>query len=110
MSKFQPGNKVGKLGRPTDQQKGIKCPTCGGGTYVVDSRLDSGRETLRRRRRCMDNKCPSRFTTVEIAVESDLAGQGSSMLEKLAKRMLAKKLHELADALDAGGFVRSQSG
>ncbi len=42
----------------------MKCPFCGAAdTYVVDSRVSEGGESIRRRRRCLT--CEKRFTTYE---------------------------------------------
>jgi transcriptional repressor NrdR len=42
----------------------MKCPFCGApDTYVVDSRVSEGGESIRRRRRCL--ACEKRFTTYE---------------------------------------------
>lgn len=42
----------------------MKCPFCGApDTYVVDSRVSEGGESIRRRRRCLT--CEKRFTTYE---------------------------------------------
>lgn len=85
-----------KVGRPADPLKGIGCE-CGSGTEVTDSNLSADRETLRRRRKCKN--CGARFTTLEVRVEE---GQGSTVLEKMAKRLLATQLRHLADQIDEG--------
>jgi len=42
----------------------MKCPFCGAAdTYVADSRVSEGGESIRRRRRCLT--CEKRFTTYE---------------------------------------------
>lgn len=44
----------------------MKCPFCGAeDTQVIDSRVNEGRDSIRRRRRCAT--CNKRFTTYETA-------------------------------------------
>lgn len=46
----------------------MKCPLCGGGTRVTDTRLTEQGQVVRRRRQC--SKCKHRFTTYErVALE-----------------------------------------
>ncbi len=46
----------------------MRCPFCGADdTRVIDSRLASEGEQVRRRRRCSDSACGERFTTYEMA-------------------------------------------
>lgn len=45
----------------------MKCPACGGGLRVLDSRLAPGRMAIRRRRECM--LCGERFRTTEVREE-----------------------------------------
>lgn len=42
----------------------LKCPQCGAGTRVLDSRTEEG-ERIRRRRQCISTKCGARVSTVE---------------------------------------------
>lgn len=44
------------------------CPFCSADTQVIDARPDSkGYNHFRRRRKCLNEECGIRFTTIEIA-------------------------------------------
>lgn len=56
--------KKAKRGRKPGVGPGIVCPTCGGVTFVVETRVDGEDKTaIRRRRECLD--CGDRLTTYE---------------------------------------------
>lgn len=47
----------------------MKCPNCGGKTYIIDTRPSEDYEQIIRRRRACE-KCKKRFTTYEARVGS----------------------------------------
>jgi len=102
--------------RKRDQLDGVRCPECGAGSHVIDSRPVDGSNAIRRRRVCRGEKCGHRFTTIE-AVAAVQLGQGRPVkgyagyteemrreLERLAERMLAvaRPEKEAAEGMLAG--------
>lgn len=61
---------------PTPAQ--IACTVCGGKTQVIETRkIVNG---LRRRRRCCDNACPGRLTTLEVPAPDVRRWAGKQMV------------------------------
>lgn len=76
-----------------DTTHGVPCPHCAGDSRVVDSRPRY--RAIKRRRVCFD--CKRRFTTYEIATDTDPA-DAAKMLTKQASelRTLAATLEKMA--------------
>ena len=66
----------------------MRCPRCGKGTNVVDSRGDKG--YVRRRRKCV---CGKKFTTLEVDVERPLTGSGP-LVEELIETISRQAITE----------------
>jgi hypothetical protein len=92
---------IKRSGNPSN---GIKCPTCGSVTDVVETRSVTG--GARRRRRCRARGCDGRITTVEVAAPQingkafahgmmAMPGDEVANLAMVPRRALAL-IHELA--------------
>lgn len=81
---------------PKSGGAGARCPRCGAGTAVINSRPASG--TIKRRRGCF--KCHLRFTTFEIVADT---------FEEVSDRRaaVADLLRKLADDLEAAPFAEA---
>jgi transcriptional repressor NrdR len=70
-----------------ESRGGIACPACGGDTYVPDTRLNTERTFVRRRRACFS--CGERFTTYERVKlpKPPKARERRKIAQKLLKRI-----------------------
>jgi transcriptional regulator NrdR family protein len=73
----------------------MKCPKCNSISAVLDSRpTESG--TVRRRRKCMKNRCQTRFTTVEVQIPNNVKRRDADNPMKRIKEQLGA-LQQLLD-------------
>lgn len=96
------------MGQYNAQGPGLnfKCPACGGGTGVTDSRPNG--DGIRRRRKCY--VCSHRFTTMEIphdlAALLDVEAQRKQAVEDL--NMMIASFNRLSRAIKAHAELKEQ--
>lgn len=76
----------------------MHCPKCGATSGVVETREINGNN--RRRRRCDDNGCDHRFTTLETVVHSRMKHQ--DIVSVVLPKVKARELREALALLDRG--------
>lgn len=55
------------------RQRGLKCPTCGGGTLRTRNTLNVGDHSRVRRAQCMNPRCSAIHAVVQVVVEGPSA-------------------------------------
>lgn len=89
-----------KVTRSYEGHGGVRCPMCGGGTSVTDSRPVEGGKMIRRRRQCME--CQHRITTFEraLSMRPDRAFVDRVNLIATTAKELVERISEIQMILD----------
>lgn len=66
-----------------DAPLGMVCPRCGSATSVKDSRPNASGSSIRRRRSCDRVECGFRYSTFEIAIDTELGLSGEGINDLL---------------------------
>lgn len=90
--------------KPEHVRHNFRCPVCGGGTKVCDSRIRPG-NVCRRRRRCLE--CDHRFSTREIVESADSNLPETERLLMLDRRKIASLKATLATLLEQLATIES---